>query len=51
VGADNRFGHPSPQALERLEEAVGEEHILRTDENSDIEVATDGKRVWIKTRR
>ena len=50
VGADNRFGHPAPQVLERLEESVGEERILRTDENGAIEVVTDGERIWIKTR-
>ncbi|GAG33349.1 unnamed protein product, partial [marine sediment metagenome] len=49
VGADNRLGHPSPQVLERLEESVGKEHILRTDENGTIEVVTDGERIWIKT--
>jgi len=49
VGADNRFGHPSPQVLERLEDLVGEERILRTDEDGTIEVVTDGERVWIKT--
>lgn len=49
VGADNRFGHPSPQVLERLENLVGEDRILRTDENGTIEVMTDGERVWIET--
>ena len=49
VGADNRLGHPSPQVLERLEDLVGEERILRTDENGTIEVVTDGERIWIKT--
>jgi competence protein ComEC len=49
VGADNRFGHPSPEVLERLEDSVGEEHILRTDERGTIEVVTDGERVWIET--
>jgi len=48
VGADDRFGHPSPQVLGRLEALVGEERILRTDENGTIEVATDGERVWIE---
>ena len=51
VGADNRFGHPSPHVLERLEELVGGERILRTDERGAIEVVTDGERVWIKTER
>jgi competence protein ComEC len=49
VGADNRFGHPSPQVLERLEGLVGEERILRTDEHGTIEVVTDGKGIWVKT--
>jgi competence protein ComEC len=49
VGADNRFGHPSPQVLERLEGLVGGERILRTDERGTIEVVTDGERIWIKT--
>jgi len=50
VGADNRFGHPSPQVLERLEDSVGGGRILRTDEDGTIEVVTDGERVWIKAR-
>jgi competence protein ComEC len=49
VGADNRFGHPAPQVLERLEDLVGEERILRTDEDGTVEVVTDGERVWVKT--
>ena len=48
VGADNRFGHPSPQVLERLEDLVEEGRILRTDERGAIEVVTDGKEVWIR---
>ena len=48
MDADNRFGHPSPQMLERLEESVGREHVLRTDEDGAIEVVTDGERVWIE---
>jgi len=49
VGADNRFGHPSPQVLERLEGLVEEERILRTDERGTIEVVTDGEKIWINT--
>jgi competence protein ComEC len=49
VGADNRFGHPSPEVLARLEESVEGECILRTDEQGTIEVVTDGERIWIKT--
>jgi competence protein ComEC len=49
VGVDNRFEHPSPEVLARLEESVGGERILRTDEDGTIEVVTDGERIWIKT--
>jgi len=49
VGADNRFGHPSPRVLERLEKLVGKERILRTDEDGTIEVVTDGEGIWLKT--
>lgn len=51
VGADNRFDHPSPQVLKRLEESVGGERILRTDERGTIEVVTDGEGVWINSQR
>lgn len=47
VGAENKFGHPAPQVLERLEESVGEGRILCTDEHGTIEVVTDGEVGWI----
>ncbi len=49
VGVDNRFGHPWPQVVERLEKSVGRERVLRTDERGTIEVVTDGERIWVKT--
>jgi competence protein ComEC len=49
VGADNRFGHPAPGVLRRLEDLVGEERILRTDQDGTIEVVTDGEGIWLKT--
>ncbi len=49
VGADNRFGHPSPQVLERLEAIQA--RVLRTDQVGTIELATDGRQLWIKTER
>ena len=45
VGAGNRFGHPAPEVLERLEEAGAE--VWRTDECGDIEIVTDGERLWV----
>jgi len=49
VGRDNRFGHPAPETLQRLEKRGIS--ILRTDQNGTIEVITDGKRYWVKTQR
>jgi len=47
VGADNRFGHPSPEMLER----VAGRTVLRTDERGTIEIVTDGSRLWVRTER
>ncbi|MCB0211782.1 MAG: DNA internalization-related competence protein ComEC/Rec2 [Anaerolineae bacterium] len=45
VGKDNRFGHPSPEVLERY--AAHGLTVLRTDERSTIELVTDGQRIWV----
>jgi len=47
VGADNLFGHPSPEVMGRLSAT----HIYRTDRQGTIELITDGKRLWVKTER
>jgi competence protein ComEC len=47
AGEDNRFGHPSPDVLERYAE-----HglpVIRTDQHGTIEFITDGKRLWVET--
>ena len=54
VGADNRFGHPTPEVIDRLEEKLGSENIYqtydaKTDEHHTIEFITDGARLWVKT--
>ena len=49
VGEDNPFGHPSDEVMERLEEKLGSENILRTDKHGTIEFITDGQRLWVKT--
>ena len=46
VGKKNRYGHPTPEALERLQAAGA--RILRTDEDGDIEIVSDGERLWIR---
>jgi competence protein ComEC len=51
VGADNDYGHPSPEVLRRLEERLGSENIYRTDKDGTIEFITDGEKLWVRTER
>jgi competence protein ComEC len=50
VGADNRFGHPKREVLDRLARS-GDVTVLRTDESGTIEFITDGQRLWVQTER
>lgn len=45
VGADNRYGHPDPDLLERLQGQL----ILRNDEHGRVHIRSDGERMWIAT--
>jgi competence protein ComEC len=47
AGRDNRFGHPDPETLTRLDQA----EVFRTDQDGDVRVLTDGQNVWVKTSR
>ena len=49
VGADNRFGHPSPEVLARYAERGMT--VLRTDERGTIEFSTNGERLWVEMGR
>lgn len=51
VGADNSFGHPSPEVTERLTERLGEDNVYRTDQDGTIEFITDGDMMWVKAER
>jgi competence protein ComEC len=51
VGADNEYGHPNHETIERLTSAVGEDNIYRTDLNGTIEFTTDGEKLWLRTER
>ncbi|MBA7636255.1 ComE operon protein 3 [subsurface metagenome] len=51
VGADNKYGHPSNEVLERLQEKIDPENIYRTSDNGTIEFITDGKRLWVEANR
>jgi len=45
VGLDNPYGHPSPELLERLQQAGV--RILRTDRDGAVHVRTDGKTIMV----
>ena len=47
AGAHNPFGHPHPEVLERYRRAGA--LVLRTDRDGTVEVATDGRGVWVRT--
>ena len=51
AGLDNQYGHPAPEALERLEASVGPQNVYRTDLQGTIEFVSDGSRWWIQTER
>ncbi len=51
VGADNDFGLPDEEVLERLTEKLGVENVYRTDERGTIDLTTDGEKLWVETER
>ncbi len=51
VGADNPFGHPSPQVMHRLIDRLGKDNVYRTDEDGTIEFITDGESLWVSSNK
>ena len=51
LAVDNPFGHPSPQVIDRLTQMLGQNRVFITSERGDIDLITDGRRLWIKTER
>lgn len=49
AGQDNKFGHPHPDVLSRLQDAGAT--ILRTDESGTLELISDGRRMWWQGER
>lgn len=47
VGAENTFGHPTAETMERLAAT----RVYRTDQQGTIEVISDGHQAWIRTER
>jgi len=51
AGAEDRFGHPSDEVMERLTEIVDEDKIYLTAESGTIEFTTNGERLWVEVER
>ena len=48
-GRDNRFGHPHPEVVERLERSVGADQLFLTARDGTVEYISDGRTLWVKT--
>ncbi len=51
AGADNRYGHPHPDVISRLEQAIGKDGIYGTAEHGTVHFITDGANLWVETER
>ena len=51
AGQDNRFGHPDPEVVERLEGLMPASRIFKTFERGTITFETDGSTLSVKTER
>ena len=49
VGKNNRYGHPTKEALELL--AKFTDKVYRTDQIGTVEIIFDGKKWWVKTSK
>ena len=48
AGRENRFGHPHPEVVERLEQSVGADHVFLTARDGTVEYISDGETVWVR---
>ena len=51
VGADNRFGHPHPEVVKALTEALGNDRVFATYEHGSVEIVSDGASLSVQTER
>ena len=49
LGANNRYGHPGEEAMERLERTGAE--IYRTDTMGTVTITSDGKNLQVETKK
>jgi competence protein ComEC len=49
AGLHNHFGHPHPEVVARYGAAGA--LVMRTDRDGAVEVATDGRRIWLRSYR
>jgi competence protein ComEC len=47
VGEDNGYGLPALETLDRL----GKRPVFRTDRHGDVEMSTDGRKLWVRVGR
>ncbi len=51
VGADNRYGHPDDAVVAALRETLPPGMLFTTAEHGSVELLTDGKTLWVRTKR
>ena len=49
AGADNRYGHPHADVMERLGSVVRDESVFITSRDGTVEYITDGTGLWVRT--
>ena len=51
AGKNNAYGHPHAETLSTIGSRIGEENIFLTSQCGNVELITDGKRLWVKTEK
>jgi len=51
ASADNRFGLPDREVVDRLAAKIGNERVFLTSKDGAVEFTTDGQRLWVKHDR